>query len=262
MERAFLVSSTLCFLAGFAYTMYALGAKVRHPSRWNFVVMLTGFILQSGFLHLRGQRCRALPAHEPFRGARLPELVDGAALPRHRAGPTGSRCSGHFTAPLVFLIQVVALLLPVASQPRCGRIVRLLAGTARGDFARGVRGLRAGVRRGRDVPRAGAALEDAHAEFVFPRSPADRESRRGDAAADARGLRAADRRHLRGLSRRARSRAPPSSSRSCVWLLYGALLIVRRTHRFSARRMAWLSVAAFAMVLTTLGALSFLHLGN
>ena len=39
MERAFLVTSTLCFLAGFAYAMYALGAKVRRPSRWNFVAV-------------------------------------------------------------------------------------------------------------------------------------------------------------------------------------------------------------------------------
>ena len=47
-----------------------------------------------------------------------------------------------------------------------------------------------------------------------------------------------------------------------VWLPYGLLLVLPRTHRFSSRRIAWLSVAAFAVALSSLGALSFLHLGN
>jgi ABC-type uncharacterized transport system permease subunit len=45
-----------------------------------------------------------------------------------------------------------------------------------------------------------------------------------------------------------------------VWLLYGTLLTLRYTHRVSARRIAWMSVAAFTIALTTLGALSFIHL--
>jgi len=45
-----------------------------------------------------------------------------------------------------------------------------------------------------------------------------------------------------------------------VWLLYGTLLVLGWTHRFSARRIAWMSVAAFTIALTTLGAMSFIHL--
>ena len=41
---------------------------------------------------------------------------------------------------------------------------------------------------------------------------------------------------------------------------FSALLVLRRTHRLSARRIAWLSVAAFTIVLTTLAALSYIHL--
>ena len=66
MERAFLVSSTLCFLAGFAYSMYALGAKVRQPSRWNFIVMLVGFALQLGFLELRSAAVGRCPLTNLF----------------------------------------------------------------------------------------------------------------------------------------------------------------------------------------------------
>jgi ABC-type uncharacterized transport system permease subunit len=48
----------------------------------------------------------------------------------------------------------------------------------------------------------------------------------------------------------------------CVWLPYGAVLIVRRTHRLGSRRLAWLAVGAFTLALSTLGALSLFHLGN
>jgi ABC-type uncharacterized transport system permease subunit len=45
-----------------------------------------------------------------------------------------------------------------------------------------------------------------------------------------------------------------------VWLLYAVVLILRWTHRFSARRIAWMSVGAFTVVLGTLWGLSFIHL--
>ena len=114
MERAFLVSSTLCFLAGFAYSMYALGAKVRHPSRWNFIVMLLGFALQLGFLELRSAAVGRCPLTNLFEV--LVFLSWSVVLLYFVVGST-YRLSllGTFTAPLVFLIQVVAQLLPAAS---------------------------------------------------------------------------------------------------------------------------------------------------
>jgi ABC-type uncharacterized transport system permease subunit len=47
-----------------------------------------------------------------------------------------------------------------------------------------------------------------------------------------------------------------------VWLPYGALLVFRRRRTCSPRRFAWLSVAAFALALSTLGALNFLHISR
>ena len=45
-----------------------------------------------------------------------------------------------------------------------------------------------------------------------------------------------------------------------VWLTYTGVLVARWSHRFSARRIAWMSVVAFTVALTTLGVLSFTHL--
>jgi ABC-type uncharacterized transport system permease subunit len=45
-----------------------------------------------------------------------------------------------------------------------------------------------------------------------------------------------------------------------VWLTYTGVLVARWTHRFSARRIAWMAVAAFTVALTTLGFLSYTHL--
>jgi HemX protein len=45
-----------------------------------------------------------------------------------------------------------------------------------------------------------------------------------------------------------------------VWLLYGVVLVLRLTHRFSPRRIAWMAVAAFTIALITLTAMSYVHL--
>jgi ABC-type uncharacterized transport system permease subunit len=45
----------------------------------------------------------------------------------------------------------------------------------------------------------------------------------------------------------------------CVWLMYGTLLLLRFTHRFSSRHIAWMSVIAFTVALTTLWVIIFKH---
>ena len=42
-----------------------------------------------------------------------------------------------------------------------------------------------------------------------------------------------------------------------VWVLYGVIATLGRVHRISPRRVAWVSVAAFCVVLVTLGGLRF-----
>jgi ABC-type uncharacterized transport system permease subunit len=43
-----------------------------------------------------------------------------------------------------------------------------------------------------------------------------------------------------------------------VWVLYGFILTAEWRHRISPRRVAWLSVAAFSVLLITLGGLNFI----
>src|SRR6187401_2064698 len=116
MERVFLIGSTICFLLAFAYTMYALGARVERPSRWNFTVMLAGFLLQTGFLHARGQVVGRCPLTNLFE---VLMFVSWAVVLLYFVIGGNYRISllGSFIAPLVFFLQVVVQLLPSASQP-------------------------------------------------------------------------------------------------------------------------------------------------
>jgi hypothetical protein len=43
-----------------------------------------------------------------------------------------------------------------------------------------------------------------------------------------------------------------------AWLLYGFILTAEWRHRISPRRVAWLSVGAFSLLLLTLGGLNFI----
>ena len=260
MERAFLVSSTVCFLAGFAYTMYALGAKVRHPSRWNFVVMLTGFVLQSGFLHLRSSAVGRCPLTNLFEV--LVFLSWSVVLLYFVVGST-YRLSllGTFTAPLVFLIQLVAQLLPAASSvpvykksagfwPELHAAISLVA---YGAFALAC------------VAGVMFLVQERHLKRHMLNSFFQ------DLPPIANLAVAVQRLMLAGfvlltigliagfLAPSARAHLAAFASAGVVWFIYAALLVLRRTHRFSARRIAWLSVAAFSIVLTTLAALSYIH---
>ena len=66
MDRLLLVLSTLFFLFGFAYTMYALGAKVYRHSPINLVAIVAGFLLQTAFLYQRGQALGRCPLTSLF----------------------------------------------------------------------------------------------------------------------------------------------------------------------------------------------------
>ena len=66
MERACLLASTVCFFFGFAYTMYALGARMLRPSRGSVLMMSVGFVLLTEFLHLRGRAVGRCPLTNLF----------------------------------------------------------------------------------------------------------------------------------------------------------------------------------------------------
>jgi HemX protein len=261
MERLFLIASTICFLLAFAYTMYALGARVARPSRWNFTVMLAGFILQTGFLHARGQVVGRCPLTNLFEV--LMFLSWSVVLLYFVIGGT-YRLSllGFFTAPLVFLLQSFAQFLPSAVQPpvhkpSTGFWAEMHAAVsliAYGAFALGcVAGVMYLIQE--------RLLKEHRLNSVYRNLPPIHDL----AAAMQRVLVAGLLLLTAGLA--AGFLAGNSGEHKAaivwavgVWLLYGIVLTLRYTHRVSARRIAWMSVAAFTIALTTLGALSFIHL--
>ncbi|MCF6311752.1 MAG: cytochrome c biogenesis protein [Verrucomicrobiales bacterium] len=108
MDKIFLVISTLCFFGGFAYAVNGLRAGRHHDSRANLLVMGLGFAFLCATLYLRGQihqRCPITSLHEV-----LIFLSWSMGLLYFILGKS-FRLSllGVFTAPLVLLFQLVAL---------------------------------------------------------------------------------------------------------------------------------------------------------
>lgn len=111
MDRIPLALSTLCFLFGFAYTMYALGARQYRGSWWNFSTIAAGFVFQTVWLVERGREVGRCPIGSLFDllvflawSVTLVYLLTGSLY----------RLSllGVLTSPLVFLLQGVALVMP------------------------------------------------------------------------------------------------------------------------------------------------------
>lgn len=111
MERYLLAGSTFFYLLGFAYSLLLLGAGKFRPSRFNLYAIAAGFVLQSAFLYLRGQQVGRCPITNSFEI--LVFLSWSVALAYLVVGTT-YRISvlGAFTAPLVFGLQLFALLPP------------------------------------------------------------------------------------------------------------------------------------------------------
>jgi HemX protein len=261
MERLFLIGSTVCFLLAFAYTVYALRAGVARPSRWNFLVMLAGFLLQTGFLHARGQVVGRCPLTNLFEV--LIFLSWSVVLLYFVIGGT-YRLSllGSFTAPLVFLLQSVAQLLPSASlpavhKPSTGFWAEMHAAVsliAYGAFALGcVAGVMYLVQE--------RLLKKHQVSGVFRKLPPIHDLAEAMQRVLIAGLILLSFGLTAGfLAGNAGQHKAAIAWAIGVWLLYGVVLTLRYTHRVSARRIAWMSVAAFTIALTTLGAMSFIHL--
>jgi ABC-type uncharacterized transport system permease subunit len=114
MERIALLAATLCYLFSFGHTLFVLGAGRFRPGRFNFSAMALGTAAQGWYLTLRGEAEHSCPL------GTLPEtlifLSWSIALIYLVIGPS-YRISlmGAFTAPMVLLLQLVALLLPEGS---------------------------------------------------------------------------------------------------------------------------------------------------
>lgn len=111
-ERYWLIASTFCFFLGLAYTLVAIGAQRFRPTRFNLLVLSLGFLFQTIFLHQRGQIIGRCPLTNLFEV--LTFLSWSIVLIYLVVGPTyRMSLMGGFTAPLVFLIQGIALALPI-----------------------------------------------------------------------------------------------------------------------------------------------------
>lgn len=258
MDRLLLIASTFCFLFGFGHTMHALGARVYRPGRWNFFAILTGFALQTGFLYLRGERIGRCPLTSLFEV--LIFLGWSMVLFYLLIGPT-YRLSllGAFTAPLVLLFQLIALLALEDAPARIGRapnawmeLHAAISVVAYGAFA-------LACVAGAMYLTQERQLKTHHIHSFFYHLPPIRDL----AVANGRLI-------LTGLGLLAvgiyaglmigglQSHGVKIAWSIGVWLLYGVIYALSKGHRLSPRRVAWLSVAAFSAVLLTLSGITFI----
>jgi len=259
MDRLFLVASTFCFLFGFAHSMHALGARVYHHSRLNFFAILAGFLCQTAFLYLRGEKIGRCPLTNLFEVFIF--LAWAMVLFYLLIGPT-YRLSllGVFTSPLVFTLQIFALLVPsldkaAVVKPAPNPWMELHASAsivAYGAFVlAGVAGVMYLVQE--------RQLKTHHLRSIFFHLPPIRD------------LAIANRRLiLTGFALLTvgitagfmvgslASHAVKITWSVAVWALYGFILAAEHWHRLSPRRGAWISVGALALVISTLWGIRFI----
>jgi ABC-type uncharacterized transport system permease subunit len=251
MDRLLLVASTFFFLFGFARTMYALGARTYRHTPLSFSANLAGFLFQTGFLYLRGQALGRCPLTNLFEV--LAFLCWSMVLFYLLIGPA-YRLSllGAFTSPLVFVIQVIALLLPsgpaVHAPERVNPWLELHAAltvVACGAFALACV---AGVM----YLAQERQLKTHHLNTLFYHLPPIHDL----AVANSRLILAGFALYTMGLiAGFATGIAHLGVLRYVsygIWVLYGAILISIFWHRISPRRVAVLSVSAFCILLLTL----------
>ena len=112
MDRYLVIVSTVCFLAAVAHTVVEVRAGMFRPMRFNFFAVGLGFIFQTAFLSIRGHALGRCPLTNLFEVFIF--LAWSVAAIYMLVGP-GYRLSlmGAFTAPLVVVLQVVALIAPI-----------------------------------------------------------------------------------------------------------------------------------------------------
>ena len=115
MDRYLLIIATACFLVAIAHTILGIRAGVFQPRRFNFVAVVLGLLFQTAFLSIRGHELGRCPITNLFEviifvawSVVLFYIVVG---PAYRLSLMGA-----FTAPVVVLLQVFALVAPIDSR--------------------------------------------------------------------------------------------------------------------------------------------------
>ena len=111
-SRLLLLLATLAFLGSVFHAMLAIRRGQWQESRWHLVPMAVGFLLQSAFLYLRGQahgRCPLTNQFEVF------IFIGWSIVLLYFLVGTPFRLSllGVFTAPLLTILQTIAMLSPL-----------------------------------------------------------------------------------------------------------------------------------------------------
>jgi len=109
MDRLLLILSTLAFVSAVVLALVSLKAGKWKESRWHWVPMAVGLVLQSAFLYLRGQqhgRCPLTNLFEVF------IFIGWAIVLLYFLVGTTYRLSllGVFTAPMIALLQGLSLI--------------------------------------------------------------------------------------------------------------------------------------------------------
>jgi HemX protein len=112
VDRYLLIASTACFLAAIAHTIREIRGGIFRPMQFNFFAVGLGFIFQTAFLSIRGRELGRCPITNLFEV--IVFVAWSIALFYMVIGPA-YRLSlmGAFTAPLVVLLQLFALLVPI-----------------------------------------------------------------------------------------------------------------------------------------------------
>lgn len=262
MDRLLLACSTLCFLLGFAYALFTLGAGRYQNSGFQFAVMLVGFALQSAFLYVRGQQIGRCPLTNLFE--LLVFLSWATVLFYVVIGPV-YRLSllGAFTAPLAFALQTLAFMFGAAAPT-----------VARGSGVNPWLEAHAAF----SVLAYGAFLLAALAGAMFVVQDRQLKSRQLGASffqlppihalgvTNARLLLAGFALLTIGMLAGfgvGHSPSPYKLGWSIgVWLLYGAVLALRSLRHLAPRRVAHASIAAAALALLTLSGITFIAEGR
>lgn len=257
MDRPLLVLSSLCFLSGFGWTIYALSARVQRPSRFNFGAILCGFAFQTAFLYQRGQEIGRCPLTNLFEV--LIFLSWSMGLLYFVVGPA-YRLSllGFFTSPLVFLLQVGAMLLPIDRSP--ARMVApnpwlelhaAISVIAYGAFALAcVAGIMY-LAQERQLKTHQIRSMFYHLPPISVLAVANRRLLWVGFILLSAGM-------LAGLAVGQPLDAVKVGWSIGVWLLYAAILQAGRWRPVSPRKVAVLSIAAFSLTLSTLWSLNFI----
>jgi HemX protein len=112
VDRYLLIVSTVCFLAAIAHTVLEMRGRIFRPMQFNFFAVGLGFIFQTAFLSVRGHDVGRCPITNLFEV--IVFVAWSVALFYIVIGPS-YRLSlmGAFTAPLVALLQLFALIAPI-----------------------------------------------------------------------------------------------------------------------------------------------------